>query len=693
MADVSAQHSWIRPPASRLSGISADALTAVGQPLLFGLRLWASVCLALYVAFWLELDNPFWAGTSAAIVCQLQLGASLRKGWFRMMGTVVGAIMIVALTACFPQDRVAFLVLLALWTAFCAFAATVLRNFASYSAALAGYSAAIIAADTLGPTGGPNNEVFMLAVTRASEISIGIVCAGIVLAGTDLGGAQRRLAASFATLAAEITTRFTAMLEQAGLEVPDTQPQPREFVRRVIALDPEVDQALGESSELRYHSSTLQAAVFGLFTALDGWRGVAAHLRALPDKLAHQRAECVLRSLPPQLRSALESVAPTHWIADTTSLRLLCQTALQKLLALRAGTPSLRLLADETAKLLGGILRVLDGLALLVDAPGQPFSAHRRIRLSVPDWLPALVNAGRAFVTIGVVELFWIATAWPNGALAITFTAIVVLLLSPRGELAYAGAIAFTVGAAGAIICAAIIKFAVLPGLETFPAFCSAVGLYLIPIGFWMAQSRQPAMLAVLSGMAIAFMPVLAPTNQMSFDTSQFYNAALAIFVGCGAAALSFLLLPPLSPALRTRRLLAFALSELRRSAIAPLPLPQDDWEERMYGRLAALPDKAEPEQRAQLLAALSVGTEIALLRSICSLLALGPELDPAFAALAQGQSAIARTQLTRLDRRLASLPDEGPEAHLALRARARILVLSEALAQHADYFDAGPPA
>jgi uncharacterized membrane protein YccC len=67
------------------------------------------------MAFWLELDNPFWAGTSAAIVCQPQLGASLRKGWFRMIGTVIGATMIVLLTACFPQDRIAFLGLLALW--------------------------------------------------------------------------------------------------------------------------------------------------------------------------------------------------------------------------------------------------------------------------------------------------------------------------------------------------------------------------------------------------------------------------------------------------------------------------------------------------------------------------------------------------------------------------------------------------
>jgi uncharacterized membrane protein YccC len=76
-----------------------DALRAVAPPLLFGLRLWASVCLALYVAFWLELDNAYWAGTSAAIVCQPHLGASLRKGWYRMVGTTVGAVAIVVLTA------------------------------------------------------------------------------------------------------------------------------------------------------------------------------------------------------------------------------------------------------------------------------------------------------------------------------------------------------------------------------------------------------------------------------------------------------------------------------------------------------------------------------------------------------------------------------------------------------------------
>src|SRR5437868_7142368 len=270
-----------------------EVLRASGPPLLFGLRLWASVCLALYIAFWLELPNAFWAGTSAAFVCQPHLGASLRKGWFRLIGTVVGAVAIVVMTACFPQDRGAFLVSLALWGAACALVATLLRNFASYAAALAGYTAAIIANDQLGAVGGLNGEAFMLAVTRASEICIGIVCAGIILAGTDLGGARRRLAILFAAISAEISGRFAATLATAGAEFENTQTVRRELVRRVIALDPVIDEALGESSQLRYHSPILQNALDGLVVALASWRTAAVVLARLPQDRARQEASAV----------------------------------------------------------------------------------------------------------------------------------------------------------------------------------------------------------------------------------------------------------------------------------------------------------------------------------------------------------------------------------------------------------------
>jgi uncharacterized membrane protein YccC len=110
--------------------------------LAYGLRLWASVCVSLLLAFWLQMENPFWAATSAALVCQPSLGASIRKANFRLVGTVIGAAVMVAIMAAFPQDRIGFIVSLAAWCGLCGVAATLLQNFASYGAALAGPDAA-----------------------------------------------------------------------------------------------------------------------------------------------------------------------------------------------------------------------------------------------------------------------------------------------------------------------------------------------------------------------------------------------------------------------------------------------------------------------------------------------------------------------------------------------------------------------
>jgi uncharacterized membrane protein YccC len=479
----------------------------------------------------------------------------------------------------------------------------------------------------------------------------------------------------------------------AGPQLPDTQAERRGFIRRVVALDPVIDQALGESSHVRFHSPRLQTAIYGFFRALDGWRGVATHLSRLPEDAKRQEADTILRNLPPELRSVRDAGPPALWMDDPSALRRVCEQAVRTLIALPANTPSLRLLADETAKVPAGMLRVLDGLALLVNARGQPSPGAPRVRLTEPDWLPALINAVRAFLAICAVELFWVATAWPNGVSAIVFVAIIMLLLSPKGDLAYGGSLAMALGTAAAVICAATMKFAILPNLQTYPAFCAALALFYLPVGFALAFSRRPAVVVILTALAANFNPVLAPTNQMIYDTTQLYNFALAVVVGCSVSPLIFLLLPPLSPALRARRLLASTSRDLRHLAIASVVSTLDDWQSRVCSRLTALPDQAEPLQAAQLFAALSVGAEIIGLRHAAAHLGTAEELDAALKDFAQGNSATAVAKLRQFDDRLASTAETGPEAVMALRARGRVLLICEAIAEHGRYFDAGAPA
>src|SRR5580700_7360884 len=51
-------------------------------------------------------------------------------------------------------------------------------------------------------------------------------------------------------------------------------------------------------------------------------------------------------------------------------------------------------------------------------------------------------------------------------------------------------------------------------------------------------HSARPRRTVMFSAMVINFVPLLSPANQMSYDTLQFYNFALAINAGSGVGAL-----------------------------------------------------------------------------------------------------------------------------------------------------------
>jgi hypothetical protein len=149
-------------------------------------------------------------------------------------------------------------------------------------------------------------------------------------------------------------------------------------------------------------------------------------------------------------------------------------------------------------------------------------------------------------------------------------------------------------------------------------------------------------------------------------------------------------LIPPFSPEQRTRRLLAGALRDLRRLAAASRPSRLEDWERRMYGRVAAVSDQAEPLQRARLMTALSIGREVIQLRQTAVSLTSRATLGAGFGAVARGNSATAKMWLEQLDDKLAGGFDGGAEPVVVPRARSRILVVCEALSAHAAYFDEG---
>ncbi|WP_371347302.1 FUSC family protein [Ancylobacter sp. IITR112] len=640
---------------------------------MFGLRLAASVCLALYITYYLELQNAFWAATTAAIVCQPNLGASLQKGRFRAIGTIIGGVAMVALLALFPQQRDALLFSLALWCGLCGVAVVLLRNFAAYAASLAGITAVIIFADSLADPGG----AFFLAVIRVGEICIGIASAGLVMVLTDFGAARKQLAGTLRHTAGQVAAGFLATLEQPG-ETPEHAAARRAVAQSLGPLQAQIDAAVGESSYLRSRAGNLQRMMDGLVGALVGWRNAAAHLALHPEDLAPIREQLVplLRRVDP---ARLER-APRQW-------RRTAEEVAGALHALPAADPASRIAVDAAREVVAGLIGLTDTIVLLIELESPRRAAPRRPFVTA-DLLPALLNGARVFLAVLVTSVFWVESAWPNGAFAIVFATVGTLVFGSFGDQARAFAKDYAIGAAAMVVLGGVLYFAVLPGLSTFAGLLAVLAPLFVCLGMMQAGTWHNV---AFLGMSIASLPLLGVGNPISYDAAAYFNLALAIVSGTVIGVLFFVVMPTIDPQHRARRLVALSVRDLRRLARDEGPGDAARWTARLTRRAEALPPQAAPEQAGSLTGLLAMGQAVLQLKALPDCPVAAPALRRALDALAGGRLDVVRNALEDIqnmgDAGPAGLPEDSP--FRTVKIRAAVDVLRDAVDLHAGLLSA----
>src|SRR5690606_30646719 len=147
-----------------------------GQRWIFVLKTLFAAFLALWIAFRLGVDSPRSARMTVFIVALPSSGLVLEKGFYRLVGTLVGCGAALAIVGLFPQQPMLLFIALAIWVALCTGGSTLLRNARSYGFVLAGYTACMIAIPAIDDPLG----VFNLAVARVTEITLGILCVAVV---------------------------------------------------------------------------------------------------------------------------------------------------------------------------------------------------------------------------------------------------------------------------------------------------------------------------------------------------------------------------------------------------------------------------------------------------------------------------------------------------------------------------------
>src|SRR5882757_7989667 len=84
------------------------AVIIAGFPLsawLFALRIWAAMMVALYAAFWLQLESASSAAVTVGILALQTRGQAYQKAVYRILCTIIGVVASFAIAGLFSQSR------------------------------------------------------------------------------------------------------------------------------------------------------------------------------------------------------------------------------------------------------------------------------------------------------------------------------------------------------------------------------------------------------------------------------------------------------------------------------------------------------------------------------------------------------------------------------------------------------------
>ena len=144
------------------------------REVVFSVNCFIAAMLALWVAFRLDLRNPWWAMQTVYVTSQPLLSGALRaRALYRLIGTLLGAVAMVVIVPNLVDAPELTTAAISLWVAFCLYVSLLDRTPRAYALALSGYTAALIGfKSVLNP-----DEVFDTAIARTEEIMLGTVCA------------------------------------------------------------------------------------------------------------------------------------------------------------------------------------------------------------------------------------------------------------------------------------------------------------------------------------------------------------------------------------------------------------------------------------------------------------------------------------------------------------------------------------
>lgn len=548
----------------------------------YALRNAIAMCLALSIAYGLQLDEPYWAMTSAAVVSFPTVGGAISKSLGRIAGSLLGAGAALLIAGHTLNEPWLFALAMSAWLALCTWVANHYQNNVAYAFSLAGYTAAIIAFTTVNIT--DINDLWDITQARVCEVISGILCGGLmmmILPSTSDGD----------TLINSLKEMHNKLLEHAGLllqkETTDNVRSAHESViAQILTMNLLRIQAFWSHYRFRRQNNVLNYVLhqqLRMTSVISSLRRMLLNWQDPPDVLFSALQE-LLKELAKsdcnkyRLAQILSAAAPTdkddyRHLAFLQRLRYFCWMYLNISRWLRQFER-----ADADTSL---------------SPPAVPALARHT------DSAEASWSALRTFTVIMLGCAFTITTQWDAGDAAITLAAIACVLYSSVPSPSNSVSLLLKTLLLLSVF-SFIIKFGLMVQITVLWQFLIFLFPLLITLQLFKLQQKKRASLwAQLIVFGGSF---LAVTNPPTYDYQTFLNDNLAKVIGVMLAWLAFQILRPSSDKRRSRR----HIRALRREFLDQLSrrphLSQSSFESLIYHRVDQLNSSRDDQARLWLL-------------------------------------------------------------------------------------------
>lgn len=599
--------------------------------------------LALWISLRFELEQPRTAMLTVAIVMQSQhAGMVFAKSYYRLVGTLAGVVVSLLLVALFAQERVLFLMSMAIWIGLCTAGSMVYRNHQSYAFVLAGYTLCIVGL----PAAVSPEQAFTIATNRVSEILIGLLCATVV---SDLVFAKR-LGSVMLDAVRRRFRDFTALLHAAS----NSAALPHEsmllhFVGDIFSLESFRASSALENDASRAHRlrlGQLNAEFMEVSTTFHAFEQLLRRQEKNGRKAVRDALLMVYRELG---EAATLDGEPAHTEREAAvvaaRLSLFRGSIDAKLSA--AGTllpqdiDASQRLDFETGgellqRLLDELLAYTQTYAALTNRRGDAAAAFS---LGMHfDPLAVGLAGVRGALALTITSSIWIFTEWGSGIEAIALSVITSTLFatafSPTKVIRQ-----FFTGAVIGTVLAYYCNFHILPHAQGFLLLALAISPGLM-LAAWLATAPETAVTG--AGMIIVFLMRLGFGSAYTANPVDFFNDTIADLLAIllsgamyGLIDLSGSRWSRLRTASALRKLVVDACREPLELRRATLEIGARD----LVQRSGSARRMGEPEDRLViewLFSVLEIGHAVIALRK--EMKALGPfgPLDRALEAIAQ---------------------------------------------------------